>query len=74
MNIPFLKNKTDGPGLGNIREEKIVSPRGSADPINPITHGKFDPINTNPKGMNAPDASTNQRWGSGKNLGGYYKQ
>ena len=73
MNI--FKHKTDdAPGIGNIREQKINSPRGSADPINPITHGKFDPVNTNPKGMDAPDASTNQRWGSGKNLGGYYKQ
>ena len=71
MNV--FNRKKDAPGLGRIREEKIISPRGSADPINPITHGKFDPVNTNPKGMDAPDASNDQRWSSMKN-GGYYKQ
>ena len=51
----------------------IDSPRHSQDPINPVTAGKFDPVNTSPKGMDASDASNDQRWSSMKN-GGYYKK
>ena len=70
MNI-FNRNKSDAPGSCNITEQTIDSPRGSQNPINPAGN-VYDPVNTSPKGMDAPDASNDQRWSSMKN-GGYYK-